>query len=946
VTDFGRTVGAFERRLWEDSVLGLEGPWHVDRFEVRVEQTVDRDRLTRALLHSAAAVERFELHRTELRRVAGRPPAADAVLVPPVELDQARFDPGAGPLVRASWTPAGLDVRLHALGGDRFDLLGALRAPQPAASTHPRRASRAGPDARSLTSQDLLEASTTRLEALLTPALGSGHGDPDHQGREHRDGRREHLWCDQHDEAEVVAAWAVVLSRVLRTDNVLIGVASGALRVQLDPRTGWPELCRQVDGQLEAGRRHPMDLAAVAERAGLRHVPSVHTRLRLPTAATADGLCLNGSAAGVPGALLVVTPEQVRYDRSRVDDTMLDALVAAVDQVLAGADHQPLEWIQLVSAQQRQQALARAGSVPAVSDRRMLHELVDGADDVDAVVCGDQRISYRELSERSGALARRLRDRGVVPGDLVGVLLPRSVDLVVTFLAVLATGAAYCPIDPDHPVERITAMVADGNIRVLVADPRAPAVPGVERIEPRLPPTGSGRDASLTARDEGDRLAYVIFTSGSTGRPKGVEVTHRSIVATTLARYQVFPGPYRCYLTMAGPSFDALGAGLYLTLSAGGTVVLPTADEVRDPWLLAERMQGEQVSHFDAVPAQYAGLLQAAPQVAAALRCVVVGGEECPAELVGLHRELARSTVMINEYGPTEAAVWALWYRCWPGPPLSGRVPIGRPIAGAQAHVRDLMLNPMPFGLPGELCLGGVGLAAGYRGRTELTAERFPLDPHGGGRLYRTGDLVRWSADGQLEFLGRIDDQVKIRGVRVELGEVETALSAHPEVIEAIATTQRTGHHARLVAHVTVSSPGVVGPEELVRWSAQRLPAAMVPSRVQILERMPRTPNGKADRRALGRGGDLIVRRRSPPDEGDHGVLAAVRDALQDPGISWESKIPNWVNRLWAPALVSLSLPPTMPRLMPASMEGRTVRELADLLRPPRSPPTAARQLS
>jgi amino acid adenylation domain-containing protein len=433
--------------------------------------------------------------------------------------------------------------------------------------------------------------------------------------------------------------------------------------------------------------------------------------------------------------------------------------------------------------------------------------------------------------------------------------------------------------------------------------------------------------------DERD-LAYVIYTSGSTGTPKGVQVEHRQIVASTAARYSVFPGPYDSYLALAGPAFDALGAGIYLTLSRGGTLVLPTDDEVNDPWLLAKLVARERVTHFDGVPAQYAGVLDAAPDVLAGIRCAVVAGEACPPGLVARHFEVTGDAVFINEYGPTETTVWALCHR-FDRPPGPGPIPIGRPVAGAVAYVMDDDLNPLPVGVPGELCIGGAGVAVrGYLGRPEATAERFVPDPFGDGLIYRTGDLVRWRPDGTVGFLGRIDQQVKIRGYRVEPSEVEAVLASHPRVQEAAVVAAQAGDHARLVGYVVAESGDDVADSgddaELAAFAGSRLPDYMVPTVWVRLPRLPRTRNGKLNRAALPPPRRASAVPRTPLE---HAVL----DLFASGNLTAE--VPAWAGGLYGPALVTALLRERFGDPVPHVAVGHTARKIAaDLRRLGKSP--------
>jgi amino acid adenylation domain-containing protein/thioester reductase-like protein len=495
---------------------------------------------------------------------------------------------------------------------------------------------------------------------------------------------------------------------------------------------------------------------------------------------------------------------------------------------------------------------------------RCLHELVErqvaASPDAIAVRCGDQELTYTQLNDRANQLATELRSLGVVPESRVGVLTDRSVDSVVGLLGVLKAGGAYVPLDPSYPVQRLGYIVANARAVAVVGpaadvDLATAAAPGSRFIPTPTGETGADNPAVVT---NPNNLAYVIYTSGSTGQPKGVAVNHRHIVASTAARW-THPGfnqPDR-YLVMAPLTFDASGGGLYCTLTRGGTVILPTETEVQDPRALAALIRSAEVTHFDGVPSQYAVLLEADTTGTESLRTCVLAGEALPPTLVGAHFERNPDTLLQNEYGPTEATVWAAVCDCRPEHGLAGSVPIGRPIPNAQMYLLDEYLAPVPPGVAAELYIGGDAVARGYVNQPGLTAQRFVPDPFGGrpgARLYRTGDRARYLRDGMIEFLGRVDHQVKIRGFRVELAEIENVILRHPHVAEAVVTTQEPtpGNH-RLLAHVVASAGHLVTPQDLSAHLLAYLPDYMVPSAVVTLDRMPLTVQGKIDRASLPR---------------------------------------------------------------------------------------------
>ncbi|GAB7184067.1 amino acid adenylation domain-containing protein [Kitasatospora sp. Ki12] len=481
--------------------------------------------------------------------------------------------------------------------------------------------------------------------------------------------------------------------------------------------------------------------------------------------------------------------------------------------------------------------------------------------DAVAVVAGPLKLTYAELADRTLRLAHRLTALGVAPETPVGVALHRGADLVTALLAVLTAGGVYVPLAPDHPADRLAYLVADAGVDLVITEEalrdRLPDGPRLVLPGDDQPDDGSKDTEALTAPVPVDPrgAAYVMYTSGSTGRPKGVVVPHAAIrnrVLWSVEHLDLGPGERLLQKTTIG--FDAAVWEFLSPLVCGATVVMAPADAHRDPAVMARAAAEHGVTVLQLVPSVLR-LLLAEPGLAdcTALRVVCSAGEPLPTELCERLRDLLDVRV-VNTYGPTECAIDST---AWPydGTRRDGVVPIGHPLTGVRVHVVDAHDRLVPVGVPGELCVAGVGLARGYLGRPGLTAERFAPNPYPrtpGERWYRTGDLVRRRADGALEFLARLDEQVKVRGVRIEPGEIEAVLAAHPAVrAAAVATHRSAAGDLELTAYVVPVPGAAAGPEELRAHLAARLPEAMVPSAVLELDELPLTPSGKVDRKLL-----------------------------------------------------------------------------------------------
>ncbi|HEX4049203.1 MAG TPA: amino acid adenylation domain-containing protein, partial [Elusimicrobiota bacterium] len=493
----------------------------------------------------------------------------------------------------------------------------------------------------------------------------------------------------------------------------------------------------------------------------------------------------------------------------------------------------------------------------------MIEESVRRRPEAAALVEGRRALTYAQLDARAEETAHRLRARGVGPGTIVGLVARRSAETVAALLGVLKAGAAYCPLDPAYPLERLRFMLEDSRAAALAAGRE-----DAEKLASPARPTflfeeSGGREHARSepeprAAGPAD-LAYVIYTSGSTGKPKGVMVEHGSAanyVRAVMELEAIRPGTRA--LLFSSMSFDASVFELFPCLCAGGTMFL----RVDMPLSGREFMRSIEELGIERLflPTAYwhelaAELAPRGETLPACVRSVIVGGEALRAESLAYWRPAAGRVRLLNSYGPTEATVSASFHDVPADAPSTGLLPIGRPVAGAELRVVDAEGRQVPNGMIGELWIGGPGVGRGYLNRPELTAERFVADSlsgRPGARLYRTGDRARRRPDGVFEYLGRFDDQVKIRGYRVELGEVESALAAHPAVGTcAVVLREEPSGVQRLVAYVSPRDGVAAADSELRAFLSEKMPDYMVPSVFVGLASLPLTPAGKVDRRAL-----------------------------------------------------------------------------------------------
>ena len=505
-----------------------------------------------------------------------------------------------------------------------------------------------------------------------------------------------------------------------------------------------------------------------------------------------------------------------------------------------------------------------------------------------ALECGLERMTYGELEARANQVARWLRKLGVKRADCVGLLLPRSIEVYIALLGILKSGAAYVPLDPDYPAERVGFILSDCKAAMLVTtsqlasrtsgfagpivrmDEQRDHIGAMERI--RL-----GREETGTSSQD---LCYVIYTSGTTGKPKGVEIEHRSVCHLVRAEAEIFriTSEDRVF-QVASIAFDASVEEIWLAFFSGATLVVATAEMVRAGAELSRILADLRVTVLSSVPT----LLMMMEGDVSSLRLLILGGEACPAELV--KRWWKPDRRMVNTYGPTEATVIATWAECHP----DRTVTIGRTLPNYSACILDEQMQPVLDGAAGELCLGGIGLARGYLGRPELTNAKFislPLNGSESQRFYRTGDLVRRNADGEIEFLGRIDTQVKLRGFRVELGEIEAVLMDCAE-IRAAAVTLREDIPGvqQLVAYVVARNDGAFDEENIRAKLQERVPPYMVPTIFESLVSLPTLASGKVDRKALPapHSNPKVRREIIPPQSDGERFLVSIWEKLFAP---------------------------------------------------------------
>ncbi len=610
-------------------------------------------------------------------------------------------------------------------------------------------------------------------------------------------------------------------------------------------------------------------------------------------------------AAGAPAGIAA----ELEFSRDLFDAHSVRTLASRYVDVLermVAAPAAPVSALCLLDADEREDLQRTwnetARAWPAATLPALFEAQVVRTPDAPALLHGDRTLSYAELNRQANAIAHGLIRAGIGSEDIVALSLPRSPALVASLLGILKAGAVYLPIDPEYPPARIADTLADAApvAAIVDAESRARLLAQVSTLDASTLWTvdalagmdaGNPDDHTRVRPLDAGNAAYVLYTSGSTGKPKGVCIQHRSAAAYLrfLARnYGIGEGDIALNLTSI--SFDPSIRDLLCPLIGGGAVAIVDRDSARDPAAALRAMQAHGATCVLSVtPSLLHEIVQTQEQLALPLRLrqVHTCGEALPGELLQRALSALGCEVLANQYGPTETTMTSTWKTFRAGEHRGGPVPVGRPVDNARLYVLDAGLQPVAPGVPGELYIGGYGLARGYLGRPDLTAERFVADPFvSGQRMYRTGDRVRRLADGDLDFLGRVDHQVKIRGVRVEPGETEAVLAALPGVARAcvLAREDRPGDR-RLVGYVVADVGAMLDLDGLRAALAERLPEVQVPAALVSLDALPLTPNGKIDRKALPAPDYAQTTSRGPRTEEEILLCALFADVLGVPGV-------------------------------------------------------------
>jgi surfactin family lipopeptide synthetase A len=719
----------------------------------------------------------------------------------------------------------------------------------------------------------------------------------------------------------LLASYAALLSRYTQQRDIVIGGLSAgrrrseveampgyfvnplALRIDLSGNPTFRQLVgRARDTVLDALANDEVPFESIVEALPLRPDPSRNPIFQLilsqqpPMPSVAAGWDLVTEEVSNGGSKLDMTivlderPDTISgpitYNPDLFDAATVTRMVEHWQTLLAGALATPdrgIAELPLLTESERNQILIDWNNTQLDFPPVCLHELIEAqverTPDAVAVTFEDQQLSYRELNARANQLGHYLQKLGVGPEVLVGICVERSLEMLVGLLGILKAGGTYVPLDPNYPKDRLAFMVEDSGLKVLLTQEHLRAKLSefpAESIclDSQSKALSQESFQNCSSQVEPHNSAYVIYTSGSTGKPKGVQISHRSLV-NFLTSMQAKPqlSAKDTLLAVTTISFDIAGLELYLPLTVGGRVVLVSREIAADGQRLREKLATSGVTCMQATPATWRLLLESEWQGSKGLK-ILCGGEAMPREL--MNRLAARASSVWNMYGPTETTIWSTMHEVTS---TDGPIPIGRPIANTQIYILDKCLQPVPVGVPGELYIGGTGLARGYLNLPELTAERFIPNPFAepGARLYKTGDLARFLPSGDVEYLGRTDHQVKIRGFRIELGEIEAAISEFPSVRQVVVVAREDAPgDKRLVAYLVPADAEKFQAAQLRDFLKRKLPEYMVPAAFVFLEALPLSSNGKVDRRALPAPGQ--------PDGGTNAKFLGPRD-------DWETRL-------------------------------------------------------
>lgn len=702
----------------------------------------------------------------------------------------------------------------------------------------------------------------------------------------------------------MLAAFATLLSRYSGQDDVVIGTPATRraypelqgllgvcintlpLRVDLSRAPGFRALLRQVRQMVLSSLDHdglPFEelVKVLRPERSLGHNPLFQVMLTLeqPVPTLPPGWAIDEQASLADTAVVDLRfalenrPEglvgDVEYDADLFEAATIERMIGhwqtLLEGIIQGPDR-PLSALPLLGEAERHQLLVEwnATEVAYPKDQpvhRLFETQVERAPASVALVCGNRELRYGELNQRANQLAHYLRKQGVGPEVRVGLCMERSPEMVVSLLGILKAGAAYVPLDPTYPKERLAFMLEDAQVPMLLTmQPFLDLFParGLKMVclDRDWQPISEESDENLAGGATAEHLAYVMYTSGSTGRPKGVEIQHYSITRLVIGAAYADLDETKTLLHLSPISFDASTFELWGALLHGARCVL-FPERIPTPRGISEMIDTHHVTTLWLTASLFNTVIDEAPEALKNARQVLTGGEALSVAHIQRALDALPLTQIINGYGPTESTTFTC---CYPIPrpfdTTARSIPIGRPIANTRVYILDARLNPTPIGVPGELHIGGDGLARGYLNRPGLTEEKFIADPFSsrpGARLYKTGDVARWRPDGTIEFLGRLDHQVKIRGFRIEPEEVETILDQHPAVQESlVAALEVAPGEKRLVAYfVPKHQASAPSPGTLREWLRARLPEYMLPTALVCLERFPLTPAGKVDRQAL-----------------------------------------------------------------------------------------------